>query len=137
MGNLETDPPLDFCACAVSTSLSGRRRTQRGKVCASNPLQSVSLAANQAQLAISLSPLLSQMPGKAHSPRNYLLAGGISRYSRSAMYRKKALYKRKRVEIEPTKEKRKHYKIKPVKGEKNGKTRVVLLKKTVNNCSGV
>lgn len=69
------------------------------------------------------------MAGKAHSSRNHLLAGGISRYSRSAMYRKKALYKKKKVVIKPTKDKEPHYKIKPVKGEKNGQKRVVLLKK--------
>lgn len=73
------------------------------------------------------------MPGKAHSSRNYILAGGISRYSRSAMYERKALYKKNRTEVKAKKEKRRHYEIKPVKGERNGKNRVVLLKKTVNN----
>jgi large subunit ribosomal protein L6e len=32
-----------------------------------------------------------------HSPRNSTLPGGVERLSRSAVYRKKALYKRKKV----------------------------------------
>ena len=71
------------------------------------------------------------MAGKPHSPRNYLLAGGISRYSRSAMYKKAAIYKRKRIVKEPSKSKKQHYKTAQVKGEKNGDKRVILLRKSV------
>lgn len=68
----------------------------------------------------------------AHTPRNKRLPGGIPRYSRSVMYRKKALYKKKKVPVKPETKKRPYYKRKPVKGEKNGKDRVVLLKKSVS-----
>ena len=72
-------------------------------------------------------------PGRPRQkPRNYILAGGISRYGRSAMYRKKALYKKK-ISITDFKPKRDiHFVIKDVKGEKNGKTRIVLTKKSVS-----
>lgn len=71
------------------------------------------------------------MAGKPHTPRNYLLPGGIPRYSRSAMYRRRALYKKQKTVVRPTKPKRAHYKVQPVKGEKNGEKRIVLLKKSV------
>lgn len=73
------------------------------------------------------------MAGKPHSPRNVLLAGGIPKYSRSAMYRKKALYKKKKVPVEPEKKKRKFFKYKDIKGERNGTKRVVLLRKSVSS----
>ena len=48
------------------------------------------------------------------------------------MYRKKALYKKK-ISITDFKPKRDiHFVIKDVKGEKNGKTRIVLTKKSVS-----
>lgn len=80
------------------------------------------------------------MAGKPHKPRNYILAGGISRYSRSAMYKRKALYKKKKDPIKPTKVKKQHYKVKEVKGDKNGGKRVIPLRKSVSVhvplCSG-
>lgn len=71
------------------------------------------------------------MAGKPHSPRNYLLGGGISRYSRSAMFKKRALYRKTKSRIEPSKTKKPHYRTVPVKGEKNGDKRVIQLRKTV------
>lgn len=75
------------------------------------------------------------MAGKPHTPRNYLLPGGISRYGRSAMYRRKALYKKKKVPVVATKEKKPYFKVKEIKGEKNGGKRVVPLKKSVGCCN--
>ena len=72
------------------------------------------------------------MAGKPHAPRNKLLPGGIPRYSRSEMYRKKALYKKKKVPVNPEKKKRTFYKEKPIKGEKNGEKRMILLRKSVS-----
>ena len=72
------------------------------------------------------------MAGKPHSPRNHLLPGGVSRYSRSAMYRKKALYKKKKVPVVAAKEKKTYFKVKEVKGDKNGDKRIVPLKKSVS-----
>ncbi|PNF19750.1 hypothetical protein B7P43_G14752 [Cryptotermes secundus] len=69
-------------------------------------------------------------PGK---PRNYDLGNGVYRFSRSRMYHKKALYKFIGKKTEK--------KVKPVKpltiekkigGEKNGETRIVLLRKRRN-----
>ena len=71
------------------------------------------------------------MPGKVHAPRNYVLAGGIQRFSRSAMYAKKAVYKKKRVAVKASKVADKRLKEKPVKGDKNGGKRIVLANKTV------
>ena len=56
----------------------------------------------------------------------------MPRYSRSAMYRRKALYKRKKVKVDPKQKKSVHFKVKPVKGDKNGEKRVVPAKKTVD-----
>ena len=72
------------------------------------------------------------MAGKPHASRNSELAGGISRYSRSAMYKKKALYKKKKVAVKSEKKPKPYYKLQPIKGEKNGDKRVVLLKKSVS-----
>lgn len=72
------------------------------------------------------------MAGKPHSSRNSLLPGGIPRYSRSAMYRKKAMYKRKKVPVKAEKKKDTFFKLKDIKGEKNGGKRAVLLRKSVS-----
>ena len=71
------------------------------------------------------------MPGKVHAPRNYVLPGGVQRFSRSAMYSKKALYKKKKVAVKAPKVGEKRLKEKPVKGEKNGGKRLVVVNKTV------
>jgi large subunit ribosomal protein L6e len=71
------------------------------------------------------------MAKKPHSSRNSLLPGGIPKYSRSAMYRKKAMYKKKKVPVKAEKKKDTFFKLKEIKGEKNGQKRAVLLKKSV------
>lgn len=72
------------------------------------------------------------MAKKTHTSRNKILPGGISRFSRSAMYRKKALYKKKKIPGKAPVKKRTYFSIKQVKGEKNGEKRVVLKSKAVS-----
>eukprot|EP00158_Paraphelidium_tribonemae_P009036 Partr_v1_DN28753_c0_g1_i14_m63162 putative 60S ribosomal protein L6 len=59
------------------------------------------------------------------APRNEQLARGITRYSRSAMYAKKALYKKKKTSAAPAKTTPATTKTVEVKGAKNGKTRTI------------
>ena len=67
----------------------------------------------------------------AHKPRNTILPGGIPKLGRAAVYRKRALYKRKK-NAKPSKEEPKpHFKTKIVQGQTNGKTRQVPLQKSV------
>ena len=68
----------------------------------------------------------------SHSPRNFQLPGGVWRYGRYTMNQKRKGYLKKKVRISPKSTKRIHYKIKPVKGEKNGGTRLVLTRKSVS-----
>lgn len=48
------------------------------------------------------------------------------------MYKKKAMYKKKLVKVPVIHQKESHFKVKDVGGEKNGKTRIVQLKKSVS-----
>lgn len=78
-------------------------------------------------------------PGQPRlNPRNYPLAKGISRYSRSAMYAKKALYKNKIAVKNFAPKRDPHVVIKEVGGSNNGGKRVVLVKRSVGEqCSFV
>ncbi|CAG8500403.1 10958_t:CDS:2 [Diversispora eburnea] len=64
-----------------------------------------------------------------HAPRNSFLVPGVPRYSRSVIYSKKALYKRKKVQVPKTETKVETTKTKPIGGEKNGKERLIPLEK--------
>ena len=66
---------------------------------------------------------------KAHKPRNSTLPGGISRFGRATIYKKRALYKRKKVATNAAIKEVVTTKVKPVGGDKNGKERTVPLKK--------
>jgi len=60
-----------------------------------------------------------------HAPRNKFLVPGITRYSRSAVYAKKALYKRKKTTIEKVETKPPTTKTVQIKGDNNGGQRVI------------
>merc|ERR1711977_809870 len=71
-----------------------------------------------------------QTSNKMVASRNTTLAGGISKLSRSAVYRKRALYKRKKVGAAPAaKVEAEKTKVKPIGGDKNGQERVVPVQK--------
>ncbi|PSN50900.1 60S ribosomal protein L6 [Blattella germanica] len=70
---------------------------------------------------------------KSGKPRNYDLGNGVYRFSRSRMYHKKALYKFVGKKTEKKVKPKKPLTIeKKIGGEKNGETRIVLLKKRRN-----
>lgn len=60
-----------------------------------------------------------------HASRNAFVAPGVGRFSRSAVYAKKALYKRKKTAVKPAVAQVATTKTVTVGGAKNGKTRVV------------
>jgi len=64
-----------------------------------------------------------------HKPRNEFLAPGITRYSRSVVYAKKALYKRQKKTIAKVETKPPTTKTVEIKGDKNGGQRVIPLEK--------
>merc|ERR1719419_148254 len=66
---------------------------------------------------------------KAHVPRNSILPGGISRFGRAAVFKKRALYKKKKVATKAAIKNAATTKVKPVGGDKNGKQRTVPLVK--------
>lgn len=68
---------------------------------------------------------------KVHTPRNKDLAPGIGRYSRSAIYKKRALYKRKKTGVKKEVVEEPKTRVKEVGGDKNGSTRVVPVKREV------
>ena len=61
----------------------------------------------------------------AHAPRNSVLVPGVSRYSRSAVYSKKALYKRQKTNVAAPAKQTVAEKTVEVKGAKNGGKRTV------------
>ena len=67
----------------------------------------------------------------AHKPRNSMLPGGVPKLSRSAVYKKRALYKRQKVQSKASVEPAATHKTKQVQGEKNGGTREVPLQRQV------
>ena len=68
----------------------------------------------------------------SHPPRNYMLPGGAWRYGRYTMSQKRKNFLKKKPAVVGKTTKRTHYKIKPIKGEKNGGTRLVLTRKSVS-----
>nr|ALS04460.1 60S ribosomal protein L6 [Acartia pacifica]ALS04461.1 60S ribosomal protein L6 [Acartia pacifica] len=68
------------------------------------------------------------------NPRNYTLASGVSRFSKSAMYHKKAIYKFLKKKAPAKKGERKAVFVeKKVGGAKNGETRMVRVRKLAND----
>ncbi|KAG1049360.1 hypothetical protein G6F43_008307 [Rhizopus delemar] len=61
----------------------------------------------------------------AHAPRNSVLVPGVSRYSRSTVYSKKALYKRQKTNVAAPAKQTVTEKTVEVKGAKNGGKRTV------------
>lgn len=63
---------------------------------------------------------------KAHNPRNTVLPGGVPRFSRTSIYRKRLLYKKKKVTVPKKAAAAANPQVtKQVKGASNGNTRVV------------
>jgi len=71
---------------------------------------------------------------KKNRPRNYDLGNGIYRFSRTRMYHKKAIWKFKHKKVVPAKKPAKPSTVeKQIGGDKNGKTRTVLIHKRRSN----
>ena len=74
---------------------------------------------------------------KKHCSRNSSLNGIISRFSRSAIYKKRALYKRKKTPVKKVVAEIKKTKVKPIGGEKNGENRTVPIARKVRVISTI
>lgn len=68
---------------------------------------------------------------KVHASRNKPLTKGIGRLSRSAIYKKRALYKRKKTGVQKEVKEEVKTITKEIGGDKNGGTRVVPVKREV------
>merc|ERR1712127_1023104 len=64
-----------------------------------------------------------------HAPRNSNLAFGVNRLGRAAVYKKRALYRRKKTVQSTDKPEKATTKTKEIGGDKNGKTRTVPVQK--------
>ena len=64
--------------------------------------------------------------------RNPLLPGGVSRFSRSKMYARRAAYKKYKTVAAPAKQPKSRFVSKQVRGDKNGGTRNVPVRATVS-----
>lgn len=71
---------------------------------------------------------------KVHTSRNPELVPGIGRYSRSTIYKKRALYKRKKTGVKKVVKEQEKFKRKEIGGDKNGGSRVVPVKREVCRC---
>lgn len=71
---------------------------------------------------------------KVHTSRNPELVPGIGRYSRSTIYKKRALYKRKKTGVKKVVKEQEKFKRKEIGGDKNGGSRVVPVKREVCHC---
>lgn len=69
---------------------------------------------------------------KVRASRNQPLSKGIGRYSRSAMYRKRALYKRKKTGVTKDVKEQAKTMVKEIGGEKNGGSRTVPVQREVS-----
>ena len=68
---------------------------------------------------------------KVRESRNEPLTKGIGKYSRSAMYKKRALYKRKKTGVKKEVKEDVKTKVKEIGGDKNGATRTVPVQREV------
>ena len=67
-----------------------------------------------------------------HTPRNKEIAQSIGKFSRSAIYRKRALYKRKKTGVKKDVQPAALFKTKEIGGDKNGQNRKLPVKKEVS-----
>merc|ERR1719192_1720033 len=72
---------------------------------------------------------------KDSKPRNYVLGGGVMRFSRSRMYKKRAIYRKKKADQKKTVARKPavEYITKTIGGEKNGGSRKVPVKRSPRN----
>lgn len=86
---------------------------------------------NSLKLQRCILSIICRMAKKVHSSRNPELAPGIGRYSRSAIYKKRALYKRKKTGVKTVSKEQEKVKRKEIGGDKNGGSRVVPVQREV------